>query len=62
MRKKEKIPVVKISSVENTLRQMPKYNAFASGHGEHQDKIKHPNRAQRKASLEKELRTDDFYR
>lgn len=26
------------SSVENTLAQMPRYNAYACGHGEHQTK------------------------
>ena len=40
--------VYHMSSVENTLHQMPKYNAFAGGYGFHKSK-KHPSRNQRKA-------------
>lgn len=43
------------SSVENTLAQMPRYNAYACGHGEHQTKRK-PNRAKQKENLRKEIR------
>lgn len=54
MSKKKKINVMHISSVENTLRKMPKYNPYASGHGAHQNKGKYPNRSQRKAATRKE--------
>lgn len=43
------------SSVENTLAQMPRYNAYACEHGEHQTKRK-PNRAKQKENLRKEIR------
>ena len=43
------------SSVENTLAQMPRYNAYACGHGEHQTKRK-PNRAKQKENIRKEIR------
>lgn len=56
---KKKISVMKVSSVENTLRQMPRYNAYAGGYGAFQNKEKHPNRSQRKAALKKELRNYD---
>lgn len=52
--KRKKIPVIHISGVENTLRQMPKYNAFATGYGTHKDK-KHPNRNQRKKADRAEI-------
>lgn len=54
-KKSKKIDIVKISSVENTLRQMPRFNAYASGHGAFQNKGKYPTRSQRKANLRKEL-------
>ena len=43
------------SSVKNTLAQMPRYNAYACGHGEHQTKRK-PNRAKQKENLRREIR------
>lgn len=42
------------SSIENTLAQMPRYNAYACGYGKHKSKKK-PNRAKRKEELRKEL-------
>lgn len=43
------------SSIENTLAQMPRYNAYACGYGEYKSKKK-PNRAKRKEELRKELK------
>ena len=43
------------SIIENTLAQMPRYNAYACGYGEHKSKKK-PNRAKRKEELRKELK------
>lgn len=43
------------SSIENTLAQVPCYNAYACGYGEHKSKKK-PNRAKRKEELRKELK------
>lgn len=43
------------SSIENTLAQMPRYNAYACGYGKHKSKKK-PNRAKRKEELRKELK------
>ena len=56
--KVEKKSYYHCSSVENTLAQMPQYNAYACGHGEHQTKRK-PNRAKQKENLRKEIR-DSF--
>lgn len=43
------------SSIENTLAQMPRYNAYACWYGEYKSKKK-PNRAKRKEELRKELK------
>lgn len=43
------------SSIENTLAQMPRYNAYACVYGKHKSKKK-PNRAKRKEELRKELK------
>lgn len=42
------------SSIENTLAQMPRYNAYACGYGEHKSKKK-PNRARRTSKGVKKL-------
>ena len=40
------------SSIENTLAQMPRYNAYACGYGKHKSKKK-PNRAKKKRRTSK---------
>ena len=52
-KKKKKIAVLKISSIENTLRQMPHYNPYQTGHGAHG--TKGYNRRKNKEQLRKEL-------
>ena len=56
MSKRKKNVVLHISSVENTLRQMPKYNPYQVGHGSHGDKGY--NRRKNKEQLRKELRNE----
>ena len=53
-KKKKNISVLRISSVENTLRQMPKYNPYQVGHGSHGDKAY--NRRKNKEQFRKEMR------
>ena len=53
--KVDKKPYYHRSSIENTLAQMPRYNAYACGHGEHESK-KRPNRAKQKEQFRKEIR------
>ena len=53
--KVDKKPYYHRSSVENTLAKMPRYDAYACGHGEHKSKKK-PNRAKQKEELRKELK------
>lgn len=48
-KKKNVETVYHVSSVENTLRNMPKFNAFAGGYGAYSKNEKHPSRHQRKA-------------
>ena len=55
MKKQKKISDIHVSGIDNTLRQMPKYNAFATGHGIHKSK-KYPNRATRKKTDRAEIR------
>ena len=58
-KKKKTIKVMHVSSVENTLRQMPKYNGFATGHGVHKTP-KHPSRAKRKHDFRKQISSFDY--
>lgn len=51
---KKKKNIFKISSIENTLRHMPKYNAFQGGYGSHGDKSY--NRRKNKEEFRKQLR------
>lgn len=53
-KRKKNISVLHISSVENTLRQMPKYNPYQVGHGSHGDRAY--NRRKYKEQLRKEIR------
>lgn len=55
-KKKNKVNVCHISSVENTLRQMPRYNAFQGGYGAWDKNGKHPKRHQIKAKDRKTFR------
>ena len=56
--KKKKYSVYTVTSTENTLRQMPRYNGFAVGHGAHKS-ARHPGRAERKARDRREIREQD---
>ena len=52
-RKQKPIKVFYMSAEENTLRQMPKYNPYACGHGAHGHKGY--NRRQEKRKFRKDL-------
>ncbi len=54
MSKRKKNNTLRISSIENTLRHMPKYNAFQGGYGSHGDKAY--NRRKNKEEFRKQLR------
>lgn len=53
-KKKKNTSVLRISSVENTLRQMPHYNAYQGGYGAHGSKKY--NRRKNKEQFRKEMR------
>ncbi len=54
---KEKKVIKVMGSIENTLRNMPKYNAYQCGVGEMEPKSgKHAKRARRKSALRKEIK------
>lgn len=55
-KKSGKNTVLRISAVENTLRQMPHYNPYQTGHGIHGDKKY--NRRKNKEQFKKELRSE----
>lgn len=55
-KKKKNSKVFYLSSIDNTLRQMPKYNAYQGGYGPHGSKGY--NRRKEKGRFQKELRNE----
>lgn len=53
--KKEKVNVYHKSSVEVTLANRPRYNAFQTGHGVFESK-RNPKRAKRRAAERRQIR------